>query len=252
MFLKLFYCLYYPCQLLRQLAAILWSKSSKHTVTTFTLTGYEVRHYSVSLFAKKNNNILPNVKCISSSLGDTEEFTVLCVFNTWRITAGEFHTSSSWTWSVWSEYPGSPRHCTCGNCRYNTVTTSRLNARICKNLFQAFRHQISTPTFASGVWRKFEKNIQNLLLVICMPCGARLLSIAPFFQPFDILLDVGVCLRCSSDTYCSLFQKEREGERGGERGREGAGLLIERVGLSCTQTPNKRGAEFPQVLNAGN
>ena len=49
-----------------------------------------------------------------------------------------------------------------------------------------------------------------------------LLSIAPFFQPFDILLDVGVCLRCSSDTYCSLFQREREGGREGDRegGRE--------------------------------
>lgn len=46
-----------------------------------------------------------------------------------------------------------------------------------------------------------------------------LLSIAPFFQPFDILLDVGVCLRCSSDTYCSLFQREKE--RGREGDREG-------------------------------
>ena len=49
-----------------------------------------------------------------------------------------------------------------------------------------------------------------------------LLSIAPFFQPFDILLDVGVCLGGSSDTYCSLFQREREGGREGDRegGRE--------------------------------
>lgn len=95
------------------------------------------------------------------------------------------------------------------NRRRSTVTCTLLNAGICKNLFQAFHIRSTPPASPSGMWRKFEKNIQNLLLVICMPRGARLLSIAPFFQPFDILLDVAVCLRCSSDTYCSLFHRQK-------------------------------------------
>lgn len=91
----------------------------------------------------------------------------------------------------------------------------------------SFKHFTSHqhPSFPSGTWRKFEGNIQNLLLLICMPGGARLLSIAPFLQPFDIPLDVGVCLRWSSDTYCSLFQKEGEEKREseGEMEKEGEG-----------------------------
>lgn len=119
---------------------------------------------------------------------------------------------------------------------------TRAFARIPFKLFSSDQHSCSPLGHVGG---KFEKNIQNLLLVICMPRGARLLSIAPFFKPFDILLDVGVRLRCSSDTYCSLFQRERERE-------DGVSVLIDRVGLCCTQTPNKLSAEFPQVFNTSN
>lgn len=99
------------------------------------------------------------------------------------------------------------------------------------------------PASPYGQRAKLEKNIQNLLIVICMPAGAALLSIARLLLPFDILLDVAVRLRCSSDTYCSLFQS----------GRGGGGLqvsvLIEHVGLSCTQTPNEhQEEESPQFL----
>lgn len=43
-----------------------------------------------------------------------------------------------------------------------------------------------------------------------MPGGARLLSIAPFFQPFDILLDVGVC-QGAAVTHIVHYFREEEG-----------------------------------------
>lgn len=70
-------------------------------------------------------------------------------------------------------------------------------------------HIRSTPPASpSGMWRKFEKNIQNLLFVISKPGGAWLLSIAPFFQPFDILLDVGVCQGAAATHIVHYFRGE--------------------------------------------
>lgn len=66
------------------------------------------------------------------------------------------------------------------NRRRSTVTCTLLNAGICKNLFQAFHIRSTPPASPSGMWRKFEKNIQNLLLVICMPRGACCQSLHSF------------------------------------------------------------------------
>lgn len=134
-------------------------------------------------------------------------------------------------------------------CGFNTVTRTHLNAGICKILFQTLYIRLTPPPppplYPSSIWRKFEKKIQNLLLVISMPGGAWLLSIAPFFQPFDILLDV-VCVKVQPRHILFIISEGRKAGKGG------VGLLIERVRSCCTQTPYKHCAEFPQVPNVSN
>lgn len=127
------------------------------------------------------------------------------------------------------------------------MTCTHLNVGICKILFQALHIRLTPPTplSPSGIWRKFEKKIQNLLLVISMPGGTWLLSIAPLFQPFDILLDV-VCVKVQPRHILFIISEGRK------NGKRGVGLLIERVRSCCTQTPHTHCAEFPQVPNASN
>lgn len=123
------------------------------------------------------------------------------------------------------------------------------HARTSMRAFARFSFKCSTsdypppPIPPSG--RKFEKKIQNLLLVISMSGGAWLLSIAPFFQPFDILFDV-VCVKVQPRHILFIISEGRK------TGKGGVGLLIERVRSCCTQTPHKHCAEFPQVPNVSN
>lgn len=109
-----------------------------------------------------------------------------------------------------------------------------------RRLLSSASHQINTPTFPSGMWRKFEKEHCELAFSDLHVSQSRWLSIARFFQPFDILLDVAVCVT-EVPQWHFIVHYFRERKRGMtlERIRGPVGLLIEFVGLTCRQTPTR-------------